>query len=317
MSSPATTVYVHQHIDSIVVTPVPGQTPPLLGPGPCLSKGQSFKYQATALSQGTDITPTVGTFQWQAVNTSVVSLATVPVATSAGGLQPGQTLATANIPGTTTIFADVNNTASAPFTFTTCAVQSITLAVDGAASNSATLAPSGTLNITATVIDTNHNSITGNFLTWCSTNPSSVSVGSTNCATGTTTSFAATAQNVGGGASIIASCTPPACNIGFVPVLPIYPSDPYIPSQPPAPVPTLQPLWVQMTVSNNGTTTATSTSTSTSVWVTSTGCGTLQGCVSQIAEITSTSGSYVFVFVDGRRGCLDHHFAGNPEFPGF
>jgi trimeric autotransporter adhesin len=292
VSSPATTVYVHQHIDSIVVTPVPGQTPPVLGPGPCLSKGQSFEYQATALSQGTDITPTVGTFQWQAVNTSVVSLATVPVATSAGGLQPGQTLATANIPGTTTIFANASNTASTPFTFTTCAVQSITLAVDGAASNSVAVAPNGTLNITATVIDTNHNSITGTFLTWCSTNPSSVSVGSANCATGSTTSFAATAQTAGGGASIIASCTPPACNIGFVPALPIYPSYPYIPSQPPAPVPTLQPLWVQVSVSSNGgTTTSTSSSTSTNTWVTSTGCGTLQGCVSEIVEIASTSPS--------------------------
>ena len=288
VSSPATTVYVHQHIDSIVVTPVPGQTPPQLGPGPCLSKGQSLEYQATALSRGSDITPTVGTFQWQAVNSAVVSLATVAIATSAGGLQPGQTLATANIPGTTTIFANVNNAASAPFTFTTCAVQSITLAVDGAASNSVTLAPSGTLTITATVIDTNHNSITGTFLTWCSTNPSSVSVGGANCATGTTTSFPATAQTAGGGASIIASCTPPTCNIGFVPALPIYPSYPYIPSQPPAPVPTLQPLWVQVSISNNGGTTS---STSTSTWVTSTGCGTLQGCVSEIAEITSTSPS--------------------------
>jgi trimeric autotransporter adhesin len=291
VSSPATTVYVHQHIDSILVTPVPGQTPPVFGPGPCLSKGQSFKYQATALSQGSDITPTVGTFQWQAVNPSVVSLATVPVASSVNGLQPGQTLATANIPGTTTIFADINNTASAPFPFTTCAVQSITLAVDGAASNSVTVAPNGALTITATVIDTNHNSITGTFLTWCSSNPSSVSVGGSNCATGTTTSFPATAQTAGGGASVIASCTPPACNIGFEPALPIYPSYPYIPSQPPAPVPTLQPLWVQVSISNNGTTTTTAASTSTSTWVTSTGCGTLQGCVPEIAQITLSSPS--------------------------
>jgi hypothetical protein len=289
VSSPATTVYVHQHIDSVVVAPVPGQTQPLPGPGPCFSKGQSFAYQATAFSGGTDITATVGTFQWQAVNTSVVSLATVPVATSASGLQPGQTLATANIPGTTTIFADVNDVASAPFTFNTCAVQSITLAVDGAASNAVTVAPSGTATITATVIDTNHNSITGTFLTWCSTNPSSVAVGASNCATGSTTNVPATAQTSGGGASITASCIPPTCNIGFVPALPIYPSYPYTPSNPPAPVPTLQPLWVQMTISNNGSTTATSTSTS--AWVTSTGCGTLQGCVSEIAEITSTSGS--------------------------
>jgi hypothetical protein len=289
VSSPATTVYVHQHIDSIVVTPVPGQTQPMLGPGPCFSKGQSFEYQATAFSSGSDITSTVGTFTWQAVNRSVVSLTTVAVATSTSGLQPGQTLATANIPGTTTIFAQVDNVSSAPFTFTTCAVQSITLAVDGAASNSVSVAPSGTATLTATVIDTNHNSITGTFLTWCSSNPSSVSVGTTNCTTGSTTNLPITAQTAGGGASIIASCTPPSCNIGFVPALPIYPSYPYTPSNPPAPVPTLQPLWVQATVSNNGTTTTSSTTTS--AWVTSTGCGTLPGCVSEIAEITLSSGS--------------------------
>jgi hypothetical protein len=218
----------------------------------------------------------------------VVNLTTVSVATSAGGLQPGQTLATANTPGTTTLLASVSNVSSAPFTFTTCAVQSITLALDGAASNSVTVAPSASRTITATVIDTNHNSITGTFLTWCSTNPASVSGSGANCTTGTTTSFPVTAQNVGGGASIIASCTPPNCNVGFVPALPIYPSYPYTPSNPPAPVPTLQPLWVQMTVSNNGGTT---TSPSINAWVTSTGCGTLPGCVSEIAEITSTSGS--------------------------
>ena len=55
VSSPPTTVYVHQHIDSIVVSPVPAQTPPT---GPCFSKGQTFNYQATALSRGLDVTAT-------------------------------------------------------------------------------------------------------------------------------------------------------------------------------------------------------------------------------------------------------------------
>ena len=40
ISSPPTTVYVHQHIDKIVITPVPGQTPPN---GNCFSKGQVFQ----------------------------------------------------------------------------------------------------------------------------------------------------------------------------------------------------------------------------------------------------------------------------------
>ena len=43
--------------------PVPGQTPPT---GPCFSKGQIFNYQATAFSRGLDITASVGPFTWQA-----------------------------------------------------------------------------------------------------------------------------------------------------------------------------------------------------------------------------------------------------------
>ena len=72
ISSPPTTVYVHQHIDKIVVSPVPGQTPPL---GNCFSKGQVFNYQATALSRPLDITATVGPFAWQSMNTTVATLA--------------------------------------------------------------------------------------------------------------------------------------------------------------------------------------------------------------------------------------------------
>ena len=62
VSSPPTTVYVHQHIDNIVVSPIPGQTPPA---GSCFSKGQIFNYQATAFSRGLDITASVGPFTWR------------------------------------------------------------------------------------------------------------------------------------------------------------------------------------------------------------------------------------------------------------
>ena len=77
VSSPPTTVYVHQHIDKIVVSPVPDQTPPCR---PVLFKGQIFNYQATAFSRGLDITASVGTFAWQSVNSDV---ATLDVATDA------------------------------------------------------------------------------------------------------------------------------------------------------------------------------------------------------------------------------------------
>jgi len=63
VSSPATRVYVHQHIDSVVITPVP--------PGPatsCLTTIENPEvpntaaYQATAFSRGIDVTATAGQF---------------------------------------------------------------------------------------------------------------------------------------------------------------------------------------------------------------------------------------------------------------
>ena len=66
VSSPPTTVYVHQHIDKIVVSPVPGQTPPA-GPAfprarsstirPPPSAGGSTSRPAWARSPGSPSTP--------------------------------------------------------------------------------------------------------------------------------------------------------------------------------------------------------------------------------------------------------------------
>ncbi len=275
VSSPPTTVYVHQHIDSVTVSAVSNQTPPT-DPS-CFSAAstvlqrpaQSFNYQATVLSGGADITSTVGNIAWQAVTSSVVTLQTATVAAPITGLLPGQVRATANVPGVSTIFASVDGTTSAPFLFTTCAVQSIALVIDNAGSNSVIVPSAGTETMTATVIDTQGIPITGGFLTWCSSDPASVAVGADNCSTGTNMHMTATAESPGGGASIIASCTPPSCNIGFVPVRPVYP---------PAPA--------AITVGSPATGT-----TNTRALVASTGCGTLIGCVSQVATVVSTSGS--------------------------
>ena len=96
VSSPPTTVYVHQHIDSIVLSAIPDQNPPA---GPCLSKGQTFNYQATALSRGLDITTSVGTFVWQSVNTDVATLDVATTAAPIAGLLTGQAKVTAHTPG--------------------------------------------------------------------------------------------------------------------------------------------------------------------------------------------------------------------------
>src|SRR6476646_664744 len=209
VSSPPTTVYVHQHIDRIVVSPVTGQTPPA---GPCFSRNQSFNYQANAFSRGLDITGTVGPFTWQSVNVDVTTLAIATDSAPVTGLVTGQVKVTAHTPGITSLVASNGNVNSQPLDFTTCAVQSITLAVTGSTTNSINVTSGSGKTATATVVDSQGNTITGVPLTWSSSNPASVSA---------TSGSIATPQ--AGGATVVASCTPPTCNIGLKPLLPSYP----------------------------------------------------------------------------------------------
>jgi len=259
VSSPPTTVYVHQHIDKIVISPVTEQTPPS---GPCFSKGQSFNYQANAFSRGLDITGTVGPFTWQSVNNDVTTLAIATDSAPVAGLATGQVKATAHTPGITSLVASNGNVNSQPLDFTTCAVQSITLAVNGSTTNSINVTSGSGKTATATVVDSQGNTITGVPLTWSSSNPASVSA---------TSGSIATPQ--AGGATVVASCTPPTCNIGLKPLLPIYPEGA-----------------VDVVVAPASTTTTTPT-----VYVSSTGfstspagnCATTVGCVSLLIPIGS------------------------------
>jgi hypothetical protein len=226
VSSAPTAVYVHQHINSIQISVVPSATNPS---GPCYSKDQALDFQASAFSGVggglTDITGTVGQFTWQTDTTSVVTLKTLTLNSSN---QPvlNQVSATAATPGTSNIFASVSGVNSAPLNFVTCAVQKITLAVpnDGIPSGNASfVVPTGTsTTIDATVIDTLGHTITGVPLTWSSSNRTSVTAaGATSTLFGSVGTATASAV---GGAGVIASCTPPTCNIGFSPSLPIYPT---------------------------------------------------------------------------------------------
>lgn len=241
VSSPTTTVFVHQHVDKITASllVLPNQPPPT---NPCFSVGQTSNYQATAYSNGVDITSTVGVFTWQ---TLVANVATLTAADSL--LLPGQVEVTAKTPGLTPLFATIGNVNSVPIYFTTCPVQSITLAVTTSSSTSRTITP--------TIFDTLGLQITGIPLTWSSSNSGSVSV----------TGGVATGSSTGGGATIIGSCTPPTCNIGFAPSLPIYPEN-----------------VVNVVVPVSGMTTPTST-----VYVSSDSCGTTDGCINMIVPVTS------------------------------
>jgi hypothetical protein len=259
VSSPPTTVYVHQHIDSVVVSPVP--TSPPTPPPPCISKGLTANYQAAAFSRGTDITATVGTFTWQALNSAVATPNAVTLSNPVTGLLPGQMQATAGTPGMTSIFASISGVNSVPVNFITCPVQSITLTVNGSSSNPVIVSKGGSKTVVATVLDTlgatiASATIPGSFLTWSSSDPAIASVSTSGSVT----------TSLAGGASIIASCTPPTCNIGILPVLPIYPES-----------------VVDLIV------TPTSTTQSSTVYVASTGCGTMEGCVSAAIPITTAA----------------------------
>jgi hypothetical protein len=241
VSSPSTTVYVHQHIDKVTVSLFvpPNQPPPT---NPCYSVNQTSIYQANAFSRGVDITNTVGVFTWQTLIPGVATLNT-----TGNNLLQGQVQVTAKVPGLTPLFASIGTNTSLPLSFTTCPVQSITLSVTTSTGDSKTITP--------TILDTVGTTITGIPLTWSSSEPASVSVSADGGATGTST---------GGTATIVATCTPPTCNLGFYPSLPIYPQN-----------------VVNMSATPAGTPPATT------VYVSSTSCGTTEACFSTVVPVTT------------------------------
>src|SRR5579863_37669 len=243
VSSPATRVYVHQHIDSVTIAPVP--------PVPttaCLSVDQTAAYQATAYSHGVDITGSVGQFTWGMLNVGVATLSTKAngLVNVVNGQSLNQVQMTAKVPGLTPLYAVVGNAAGVPFNFTTCPVQSIQIEVTGSSATSKTITP--------TIVDTLGTTITGVPLTWSSSQTGSVTVDSTGLALATTG---------GGGATIVASCTPPTCNIGLLPSVQIFPES----------VTTLVPQSVSAPTET--------------VYVSSSGCGTTDACVSTVVPITN------------------------------
>jgi hypothetical protein len=279
VTSPSTTVYVHQQIDNIVISPVVSQTNPpssFCYQGAPTTAGYSngqpangqtyLTLQATAYSQGVDITSTTGQFSWSAGssgNTGVVTLAAVPV-TNPPTLNQEQV--TANIPGITSVYASTGGVNSIPYPYITCPVNSIVLSVLGNSGTSTT--------INATAYDTKGFAIAGLPLTWISSQPLVVKV------TGSSSTIyagtASTAQGTTGGtATIIASCTPPTCNIGFTPSVPIYPK-------------------TDSATSASGILNVSSiptTSQAATLYVTSRDCGTIEGCFTRLLPVAITEGS--------------------------
>jgi hypothetical protein len=223
-TSAPVTIYVHQHIDQLTVASIPPPPGSLIPfpPTKCLTSNpanvtyaHNQTYQATAISQGMDITSTVGPISWTAVNSQVAT-----TSTTAAGLLPGQMQATAKTPGITQIFASAGGTNSNPVDFNACPVQSIALTVGTSNSTIITGSKGSSSTINATVIDIAGSVLGGVPLTWSSTQPA-VATAPASAAASATVSGA----NVGG-TSITASCIPPSCNSGFSPLQAIYPPSP-------------------------------------------------------------------------------------------
>jgi len=273
VSSPPTTVYVHQRIESIQVSRLDPQGPPQYD---CFSQGQTWGYQATAYSHGVDITDSVGPITWSSLPVGVVTATSVVPPNQPNVLNQAQ--ATATVPGVAQLFASVSGTTSSPYSYTTCLIKAIYLQIgsQGQAGNSITVNNGGSVSITATAVDTlygiaNTTPLTNPPLTWSTTNPEVAAFSST---TNTAGSNSASVRNNLGGATLSASCTPPSCNIGVVPGLPIYSSDGTLPNG----------------TKGFGTISVDVTSASAvptyTAWAATTGCNDQSGCNSALFPVT-------------------------------
>ncbi|MGB6631955.1 MAG: hypothetical protein WBE52_11995, partial [Terriglobales bacterium] len=287
VSSPVTTVYVHQHIDSIQV--VQTQTPP--PQYDCFSQGQTWQFRGIAYSGTTDVSDTVGPMNWSSSNNGVVT--TTPIVTGLPTNPVFLVQTTAKSPGITQLVASVSGTSSNPFPYTTCLIKAIYLQINGQgpAGNSINVNNGGTVTVTATALDTlygiaNNAPLKTPPLTWSTTNPE---VAAFTTVTNTTGTNNATARNNLGGATITASCTPPSCNIGLpgltpptgkpsaavVPSLPIYASEGVLPNGTNG----YGTISVDVTLSSTGT------ASTYSAWAATTGCQNVVGCTSALFAV--------------------------------
>lgn len=244
-TSPPTVVFVHPPIDAITVTVVPPVNPPPPAcptqtalpaecdipfntnvcqpnkPCACLSQNQVQTLQATAYSNGVDITASVGPFTWSQTNLNVVTI--TPIVTSANSssvnVPTNQATVVSNTPGETQVIASASGVSSSPQVAETCPVQciSLQLGTNGSQNIGTTsfVANKGTSEtITATAVDVQGCVVPKPPLTWTSTAPAAATAGSVTagCTAGTTCTIATTQP---GAAAITASCTPPTCNVGF------------------------------------------------------------------------------------------------------
>jgi hypothetical protein len=241
-SSQPTLVFVHPPIDNIQISFVaPVNAPPRACPGQtvlpaacdiqfntsvcqpnqpcaCLSQNQAETLQATAFSQGVDITALVGPFSFSQSNQNVLKI--TPIVTSSFADAPtNQVTIQSNIPGQSYLVASASGVSSQPYSAETCPVQCIALQLGtngtqeiGTTNFVATKGTSET--ITATAVDVQGCIVPQPGLTWTSSAPAAIIPGSSSAGCGVGSSCNITTAQPGA-ASVTASCTPPTCNVGF------------------------------------------------------------------------------------------------------
>jgi hypothetical protein len=133
-------------------------------------------------------------------------------------------IAAATTPGVGQIYASAGNFVGQPTSVETCHISSISIAAAGNdPSITSFLVNSGTpTTLNATVKDIAGQDVTGVPLTWSTSNPVSVGASGDNSKPIFGSVGTANASGAGQG-TVIASCTPPTCNAGIKPTLPIYP----------------------------------------------------------------------------------------------
>src|SRR3984885_428842 len=193
-------VYSHPNITSLqLVGPTNGAGQPI-----CLSQGQTSQLDAKAYT-----TTSGGRVLLCAPNSTTVPECNNLIghltyaATNAGVVTIDQNgVATAQAPGSTLITGTIAQTSSNAGYFYTCPPASIDLKVASTGLPNANITLNTPLALTATVTDTNGNTINGLALSYVSTNPGSIAVTSTGAGTATFPSNSV----------ITAICQPTTCN---------------------------------------------------------------------------------------------------------
>lgn len=200
--------FVHYKVDVVLAS----------GPSSCLSSAETAVLTAVAKSNnpavcaklpGAPAPPctipgdTVGQFLWTSNNPNVVTIDNTAAASGT---------ATAGVSGLTTVFASVSNNNSPAINFTTCPVVSLNITA-GSTTDPFSLDKNGTRSFTAVAVDSKGTTLTAPALTWSSSQPFAMSIAAGSPSLNAT----ATALNPGT-AVLMASCSPPNCNVQLNPV---------------------------------------------------------------------------------------------------